>query len=280
MYTFCGTSMKLADVLKGSNYKLSQFNSREIEWLEESIVMKKTKKGDTPYINCLVRNKKIQLKSEEAIRQLYLKVLIDRYGYPAERIIVEYPVKFGQETKKADVAIMDADRPTVPYTIVELKKPKEKEGKDRLKSYCNATGASIGVWTNGDAISRWHRKDPNYFERITDIPNARQTLEDILQIKFTLEDLIANDRLVKEKKSLRSLIEEMEDEVLANAGVDVFEEVFKLIFTKLYDEWLSGQGKNWKNRILEFRNTGQTEGALKSKIQKLFDAAKDKWEGV
>ena len=30
---------------------------------------------------------------------------------------------------------------------------------------------------------------------------------------------------------------EMEDEVLANAGVDVFEEVFKLIFTKLYDEY-------------------------------------------
>ena len=28
----------------------------------------------------------------------------------------------------------------------------------------------------------------------------------------------------------------MEDEVLANAGVDVFEEVFKLVFTKLYDE--------------------------------------------
>jgi len=29
----------------------------------------------------------------------------------------------------------------------------------------------------------------------------------------------------------------MEDEVLANAGVDVFEECFKLIFIKLFDEW-------------------------------------------
>ena len=35
----------------------------------------------------------------------------------------------------------------------------------------------------------------------------------------------------------------MEDEVLANAGVDVFEEVFKLIFTKLYDEYLSQKDK-------------------------------------
>lgn len=42
----------------------------------------------------------------------------------------------------------------------------------------------------------------------------------------------------------------MEDEVLANAGVDVFEELFKLIFTKLYDEWLSGRGNNKKTRLL------------------------------
>ncbi|WP_030008045.1 N-6 DNA methylase [Picosynechococcus sp. NKBG042902] len=272
--------MQLADILKDSEYKLSQFEPEDLDWLEDSIFLKTVKKVEKPYIKCLIRNKDIQLKPEEIVRQLYLKVLIDRYGYPSDRIIVEYPVKFGTETKKADIAIMDVDRPTVPYVIVELKKPKEKAGKDQLKSYCNATGAPIGVWTNGDSISRWHRKDPNYFERITDIPKASQTLEDILQIKFTLEDLIQNDRLVNEKMSLRALIEEMEDEVLANAGVDVFEEVFKLIFTKLYDEWLSGQGSNRNKRILEFRNTGQTETALKNKIQDLFDRAKEKWEGV
>ncbi|MDX2240116.1 MAG: N-6 DNA methylase [Leptolyngbyaceae cyanobacterium bins.302] len=272
--------MNLADILKDSDYKLSQFKLEEVDWLEESIFLKQTKKGETPYIKCLVKGTDRQLTPEEIVRQLYLKVLLDRYGYPADQVRVEYEVVFGREKKRADIAVMDADRPTVPYIIVELKKPKEKDGKDQLKSYCNATGAPIGVWTNGDAISRWHRKDPNYFERITDIPRVTQTLEDILQIKFTLNDLIANDRLVQEKKSLRSLIEEMEDEVLANAGVDVFEEVFKLIFTKLYDEWLSGQGNNRHTRILEFRNTGQTEGALKTKIQKLFNDAKEKWEGV
>ena len=43
---------------------------------------------------------------------------------------------------------------------------------------------------------------------------------------------------------------ELEDEVLANAGVDVFEEVFKLIFTKLYDEFESRSDKEHINRIL------------------------------
>ena len=163
---------------------------------------------------------------------------------------------------------------------MELKKPKLKDGKDQLRSYCNATGAPIAVWTNGDQISYYQRKDPNYFEDITGLPNANQTLANILKIKFTLEDLIANDKLVKENKSLKTLIEEMEDEVLANAGVDVFEELFKLIFTKLYDEWYSGQGNRRKTRSLEFRNTGQTEAALKTKIQDLFNGAKKKWEGV
>ena len=36
---------------------------------------------------------------------------------------------------------------------------------------------------------------------------------------------------------------EIENEVLANSGVDVFEEVFKLIFAKLYDEFLSRTDK-------------------------------------
>jgi len=272
--------MNLAYILKDSNYKLSQFTSEEIGSLEQAIILKQTKSGQFPYVSCLVRKKDIKLTPEEVIRQLYLRVLTERYNYPLERIQVEYGVNFGREVKRADIVVMDKDRLNTVYIIVELKKPKLKDGKDQLRSYCNATGAPIAVWTNGDQISWYQRKDPNYFEDIPGLPNANQTLADILQIKFTLEDLIANDKLRKEKKSLKALIEEMEDEVLANAGVDVFEELFKLIFTKLYDEWYSGQGNRRNKRSLEFRNTGQTEAALKSKIQDLFDSAKKKWEGV
>lgn len=69
---------------------------------------------------------------------------------------------------------------------------------------------------------------------------------------------------------MKDKIKELEDEVLANAGVDVFEECFKLIFTKLYDEWLSGQTPS---RYLEFTNAGRTEFKLKEAIQDLFDKA-------
>ena len=272
--------MNLSDILKDSDYKLSQFERAEIEELEQSIFLKDSKKGSVPYTDCLVRKKAIKLTPEEVIRQIYLRVLIDRLGYSLDRIRVEYGVNFGRQVKRADIAVMDKDRPTTVYILVEVKKPKLRDGKSQLHSYCHGTGAPIAVWTNGDQISYYHRKDPNYFEDISRLPKVHETLEDVLQEDFTLEDLIKRDKLTTENKSLKLLIEEMEDEVLANAGVDVFEELFKLIFTKLYDEWYAGQGNRRRKYNLRFRNTGQTEGGLKEKIQDLFDKAKKKWEGV
>ncbi|HDL6325793.1 TPA: N-6 DNA methylase, partial [Mannheimia haemolytica] len=189
----------------------------------------------------------------------------------------EYSVVFGREKKRADIVIFDRDNPNAVYIMVELKKPKLKDGKEQLKSYCNATGAPIGVWTNGESISYYNRRDPNYFKDIPDIPNAQQKLSDLLQERWTIQDLIDNDKIAKQRKSLKDLVIEMEDEVLANAGVDVFEELFQLIFTKLYDEMESTRNKS---RYLEFRNYGDTESELKAKIQSLFDRAKNKWEGV
>ena len=237
-------------ILKDSDYHLALFTEGEIEALEQRVSWKTTRGKKTPFITCVVRNKDVQLKPEEVVRQLYADRLIAEYGYPRKRLAFEYPVSFGREKKKADLVIFDKDRTDDAYIIVELKKPKLKEGKDQLRSYCHATGAPIGVWTNGDQISHYHRKDPNHFEDITDIPKESQRLEDILSERFTLKDLIVKDKLANERKSLKDIILEMEDEVLANAGVDVFEEVFKLIFTKLYDEFLSQEDKGVINYFL------------------------------
>lgn len=296
----------LATILKDSNYHLGLFSPEEIECLQKKVFTKKYRGKETPFLKCIVRDKDIQLKPEEIVRQLYAAQLIKDYGYPKSRLVFEYPVSFGREKKSADIVIFDKDRVDTPYIIVESKKPDLKDGKDQLRSYCNATGAPIGVWTNGKQVSHYHRKDPNYFENITDIPKANQSLKDVISERFTLKDLIIKDKIASERKSLKEIILEMEDEVLANAGVDVFEEVFKLIFTKLYDEVLSHQDKEVINyflqevegqdydslrntvskiddknfRIMEFRNTGQTDTELKNKIQDLFDQAKMQWRGV
>lgn len=269
--------MKLNEVFKNTSYDYTLFSEEAISAIESLIYLKSVKGNDVPYVQCLIREKEIKLTPEEAVRQLYIYKLINEYGYPVDRIQLETPIHFGREVKRADITIMDKNRPTVPYIIVELKKPKLTDGKEQLKSYCNATGAPIGVWTNGEQISCYNRKDPNFFEMISDIPKSTQKLSDILSEKYTYDDLRVRDKISKEKRSLRNLIKEMEDEVLASAGVDSFEEIFKLIFTKLYDELICA---NDKTAYLQFRNSGDTDFELKEKIQGLFDDAKREWEGV
>jgi hypothetical protein len=269
--------MRISEILQDTSYALNQFAPGLIDELEGRIDEATTAKGWVYSTVCLVRQKPIRLTPEEVVRQLYLLKLMREYQYPLGRIAVEYEVAFGREKKRADIVVFDRDRPSDVYILVELKNPKHKEGKEQLKSYCNATGAPIGVWCNGESMACYHRKDPNSFENLHDIPSNSQKLSDILQERWRLADLVENDRLMRDRRSLKDLILEMEDEVLAGAGVDVFEEVFKLVFTKLYDEMESGRRPE---RILEFRNYGDTDAELYDKLSDLFDHAKRKWPGV
>ncbi len=303
----------IESILKDSDHDLSLFSEEAVSDLQRRAFSKSSGGKDRWYVECIVRGKDIQLKPEEIVRQLYAERLMKDYGYPSNRLVFEYPVTMGSTKKSADIIIRDKDRPDTPCIIVEVKKPNSKDGKDQLRSYCHATGAQIGIWTNGNAkkTSYYNRKNPNYFLPITEIPNAEQSLSDILRERFTLRDLHVQDKLATKRQSLKDIIKDMEDEVLANAGVDVFEEVFKLIFTKLYDEFLRKDDKqriedyledkiadddergdfekrkecldtmpdeNFK--VMEFRNTGQTDMDLKAKLQKLFDAAQEQWVGV
>ncbi|HLE86033.1 MAG TPA: hypothetical protein VI727_00050 [Candidatus Brocadiaceae bacterium] len=136
------------------------------------------------------------------------------------------------------------------YTIDEIFKI------EQLKSYCNAEGSPIGVWTNGSELVILHREEPNVFTNISDIPTVDQSLQDVIAELWTLEKLTKENKLVKERVSLKSIILDLEDLVLANAGVDAFEEVFKLIYAKLYDEWAAKNIRNRNGRI-HFRIYGE-----------------------
>lgn len=112
--------MKLNELFKSTSYDDSLFDSKAIAAIESAVFTKTVRDANVPYIKCQVRNKEIRLTPEEAVRQLYLYELIHIYNYPIDRIQLESPIHFGREVKRADIAIMDKDRPTVPYIIVEL----------------------------------------------------------------------------------------------------------------------------------------------------------------
>ena len=257
------------------------FSDEEYRALDERTFEKELRSRPTTYITCLVRDKAVRLTPEERSRQLWLSRLIDQYGYAAARVAVEYPITFGRDTsKRADIVVFDADRPTVPYIIIEVKQPKLRDGKEQLRSYAHATGAPLAMWSDGILSEVWHRRNPNYFVSIHHLPRADQTIEDIVDRPWTIATLVAKDREREREgakaRSLRDLIVDMENEVLANAGVDVFEEVFKLIFTKLFDELAHYQKQH---PFLRFRNSN-TAAQLKHAIQGLFDDAKRRWPGV
>ncbi|HKR01902.1 MAG TPA: N-6 DNA methylase [Pyrinomonadaceae bacterium] len=254
-------------------HSLEIFSDADIDAFEATIFDKNGK----PYVKCLASGKDRMAKPEEIVRQLWLRRLLDRYKYPSSRLAVEFPVTFGRDTsKRADIVVFDTDRPNVPYIIIEVKQTKLKDGKDQLKSYCHATGAPIGVWSDGAQAYVYHRRNPNHFIELPDLPAATETIEEILAQPWTLETLIAKEQARERTKSLKDIIREMEDEVLANAGVDVFEEVFKLIFTKLYDELSVFRGKY---QYLRFRNTN-TETDVRNRMSELFSEAREEWEGV
>ncbi|MHA1574906.1 MAG: N-6 DNA methylase [Alphaproteobacteria bacterium] len=297
-------NIQLSKLIKSTGkYDLSIFSNESIDRIEKNIFEKK----DKFFLKCLKRNKDIQVKPEEIVRQLMIDKLINDYGYPLDLINVEYTVNFGREKKFADIVILNKVDKTSVYCVLEIKKHKAKDGKEQLKSYTNATGAPLAVWTNGVDIDYYERLDPNYFEPLSNIPKVDETIDDVKNEVFTYVELMQKDRLSIERKSLKSLIEEMEDEVLSNAGVDVFEEVFKLIFTKLFDEMESADDrvtieillkeakKNNPNltekellslkvsnedfRKLEFRSRGDAH-RTKEVINKLYQRAKNKWPGI
>ena len=150
-----------------------------------------------------------------------------------------------------------------------------------MKSYCNAEGSPIGVWSNEGELIILNREEPNIYSQISSIPDVNQTLQDVVSEQWTIDKLNNENKLVKQKLSLKNLILDLEDLVLANAeGIDdSFDEVFKLIYSKLYDEW-AATNDNSRERKVKFRIYGESPNEIYIKINNLFNNAKDKWRGI
>jgi len=233
------------------------------------------------YVHCLKRDKDIFIydknkksgKPEEVIRQLWLIKLTQEYKYPLDRIEVEKSVQFGREvrSKAADIVLYKEDKIT-PYIIFELKEPNAKRAEEQLKSYLSAEGAEGGVWSNGIQKFILYRPYPKeYITTLSNIPNVNQTWDDLFEEKRTYDQL-------KEKFDLSFIIARLEEMVLAQAGVNVFEEVFKLIYAKLYDE---DQAKNVRSKgEIHFRQYKEPKKTYAIINDELFKGAIKEWPDI
>ncbi|HAI74543.1 MAG TPA: SAM-dependent methyltransferase [Candidatus Moranbacteria bacterium] len=246
-------------------YGLSVFEGIKIEE-----VLDLSEKEGKYYLPCLKRNKKIVAKPEEIVRQLMIYKLIHFYKYPPDRMDVEVDVQFGREIgkKRADIVIYREDGRT-PYLVMEVKKPDIKDGLGQLKSYANATGAPILVLTDGKIQNNILRTDPNLFEDLPEIPKFNETVEDVRSKKITYEDL-------DEIPNLQQLVYELQEVVLSNSGVNSFDEIFKLIYAKLYDDIRTPRNENRRFRVI----AGATNKENLDNISRLFEDAKNQWREV
>jgi len=76
----------IKEILCRTTHALTIFKSNTKAQL--NIFLKRGK----PYLKCFASDKDHPARPEEIVRQLYVKMLMDDYGYPAERITIEKPV--------------------------------------------------------------------------------------------------------------------------------------------------------------------------------------------
>ena len=258
---------------------LKEFKKQNIK-PEEVITISEKEKGKY-YLHCLKRDKDILVydknknlaRPEEIIRQLWLYILVKKYKYSLERIEVEKSVYFGREihAKKADIVIYKEDKIT-PYIIFEVKEPKEKKALEQLKAYMSGEGAEAGVWSNGlEKVILYRPYPKEYITTLSDIPRADQTWDDLFEEKKFYNQLTSDFDLFY-------IIKRLEEMVLAQAGVNVFQEVFKLIYAKLYDE---DQAKNVrKEKEVLFRLYKDPKKTYQVINYELFQKAIGKWPDI
>ncbi|MBM7635384.1 N-6 DNA methylase [Streptococcus saliviloxodontae] len=310
--------MEVKDLLKKNEFGLlTAFSKEEIQWLNDRINLRKDGKAG---VECVVRglnrdNDYFELKPEEIVRQLYAHQLIETYGYPKELLDFEVLTTFaGREKireKRIDIAIYENSKKKKISAIIEVKRPNvtdenKIEGdesttpKEQMASYCKQNQAQIGVITNGGSLLKFY-KSPDFDNELSLSAFLRygEDIEDWVNgQKFTLKQLMIYDRLNNE--TLKEVISDVEQRFGANDSSDkAFDELFKLIFTKLYDEKMSADdadeisnqmrygGRSLKEiddtgfRALEFRaKEHDNTNLIYDNISELFEKAKNKWTGV
>lgn len=212
---------------------------------------------------------------EEIVRQLWVYKLLNYYGYKKGQIELEVPVQFGTEvnTKFADIAVYRDETKETVKLLFEIKKPKRKDGIEQLKTYLGAKGNPIGIWSNGTDRLVLYKPQNKDFDTLSEIPKVNEEEKDVLEIKRTLGQL-------KTSYNFKKIIQDLEELVLADSGVDEFNEIFKIIFAKIWDEKEANENRRErKNKEVEFKKFEDPELTYDT-INGLFQKACAEWQGV
>lgn len=249
-------------------------SSERWEILESRISIQTIRGKEKKFITCLSSGREVVFNHNEVLRQLLFLIFRDDFGYQSESLRLRHvlqPNDGGQKiTVDGCVNLPDQEFPQIVFDISSS----FSEHRTKVVSLCKSTKTNLAIWSDGDTLFCYqYLPDQERVERIPCVPHQNQSVMDVLSKRWTIQDLYS----MEQPSVVSGLIAEVRNELLINAGFDVFEELFKLIFVKLYDEF---ESLNNRKRHLVFRNYGEHESTIASKIEVLFREACENWSGV
>lgn len=189
-----------------------------------------------------VRKKWLVETPEESVRQEYLLVLVNDYGYSLDQIDEERTLTGrGSASARADFVIwrtpQDKMDSNAPFVIVECKSDNitiRTEDYSQGENYARISDAPIFITHNSRETKYWRVKKnklPGYTEEIENIPhNDASDLE--------VEELLSKLRVFKEKE-FADLLHQCHNVIRNREKKDpaaAFDEIAKVLFTKVYVE--------------------------------------------
>jgi len=189
-----------------------------------------------------VRKKWLPLTPEERVRQVYLSVLTEEYGYTIDQISEEMDVAGRVSAQsRADFVIWRSVRDKIdqksPLIIVECKSDNvtiKAQDYAQGEHYARMTDAPFFVTHNSRETKYWRvKKDrmPGYIEEIENIPHADATEKEIAELFSKL-------RVFKEKE-FADLLHQCHNVIRNREHLDpaaAFDEIAKILFVKVYVE--------------------------------------------
>jgi type I restriction enzyme M protein len=228
-----------------------------------------------------VRGKKVHLTPEERVRQEYLKILTDEYGYSIEQIGEEESVTGrGSAQARADFLIWRSvqerkdNRPAI--IVVECKADNVTiSTRDYFQgdNYARREGAQFFVTHNNRETRYWRvRTDrrPGYLEEIENIPHADATDEEV-------KKLINRLKIFKENE-FADLLHQCHNVIRNREHLDpaaAFDEIAKVLFVKTHVERDMKEKRRHQNRFtLDYLRTLPGQNPLNL----LFSDTKDAYQ--
>jgi type I restriction enzyme M protein len=197
--------------------------------------------------------------SEENIKIVTVIPWLEGLGYKKEVMEFEQTITV-QEGKKeksiyADIVIYADKKKETPLIVVETKAPNEilsRSDREQVISYARLMPkiAPLAVLTNGESTQVYQTLDKT---RIKEIPKKAELMKDFVGVVISknIQEILKEEATkllftIDDVTTFKNLLKRCHNYIRNNEGYDpvqAFDELSKLLFTKMYEEQFSSENR-------------------------------------